>query len=60
VILTDFRAIDTLGEITVLALAAAGVVALGRSGRVKPRRAPAAVTVPAPGAGAAGAGEGEG
>ncbi|MBI9060836.1 MAG: DUF4040 domain-containing protein [Marinilabiliaceae bacterium] len=33
VILVDFRALDTLGEITVLALAAGGVVALLRSNR---------------------------
>jgi multicomponent Na+:H+ antiporter subunit A len=30
VILVDFRALDTLGEITVLAMAAAGVIALLR------------------------------
>jgi multicomponent Na+:H+ antiporter subunit A len=33
VILVDFRALDTLGEITVLAVAAIGVVALARAGR---------------------------
>ncbi len=33
VILVDFRAFDTLGEITVLASAAIGVVALARAGR---------------------------
>lgn len=41
VILTDFRAVDTLGEIVVLALAALGVVVLyrakGRSNRIKER-----------------------
>jgi multicomponent Na+:H+ antiporter subunit A len=37
VILVDFRALDTLGEITVLALAGAGVYALVRLGR-RPRR----------------------
>jgi multicomponent Na+:H+ antiporter subunit A len=35
VILTDFRALDTLGEITVLALAAMGTVALVRAKVVK-------------------------
>jgi multicomponent Na+:H+ antiporter subunit A len=36
VILVDFRALDTMGEITVLALAALGVVALLRLGRGRP------------------------
>jgi len=39
VILVDFRALDTLGEITVLAIAAFGVVALLRSGAARPGRA---------------------
>jgi multicomponent Na+:H+ antiporter subunit A len=38
VILVDFRAFDTLGEITVLSAAAIGVVALARAGR-RPRPA---------------------
>ena len=38
VILVDVRGLDTLGEITVLAVAAVGVVALARIGR-RPRRA---------------------
>ncbi len=33
VILVDFRGVDTMGEITVLAVAAVGAVALARSGR---------------------------
>ena len=33
VILVDFRGFDTLGEITVLAAAAIGTVALARAGR---------------------------
>jgi multicomponent Na+:H+ antiporter subunit A len=38
-ILVDFRALDTLGEITVLAVAALGVIALVRlAGRGRPRR----------------------
>ena len=40
VILVDFRGFDTLGEITVLAAAAIGAVALARAGR-RPRRASA-------------------
>jgi multicomponent Na+:H+ antiporter subunit A len=36
VILVDFRGLDTLGEITVLAAAAIGAVALARAGR-RPR-----------------------
>jgi multicomponent Na+:H+ antiporter subunit A len=38
VILVDFRGLDTLGEISVLAVAAIGVVALARAGRRGPRR----------------------
>jgi multicomponent Na+:H+ antiporter subunit A len=38
VILVDFRALDTLGEMTVLAAAAIGTVALARAGR-RPERA---------------------
>jgi len=38
VILVDFRAIDTLGEITVLAVAAIGVFALLRPGRKQPEQ----------------------
>jgi multicomponent Na+:H+ antiporter subunit A len=34
-ILADFRALDTLGEITVVAIAFAGVVALLRRGRLR-------------------------
>jgi multicomponent Na+:H+ antiporter subunit A len=37
VILVDFRGFDTLGEITVLAAAAIGMVALARAGRRAPR-----------------------
>ena len=40
VILVDFRGLDTLGEITVLAVAGIGAVALARAGR-RPRGAPA-------------------
>jgi multicomponent Na+:H+ antiporter subunit A len=39
VILVDFRGLDTLGEITVLAVAGIGAVALARAGR-RPRGAP--------------------
>jgi multicomponent Na+:H+ antiporter subunit A len=47
VILVDFRGFDTLGEITVLAAAAIGAVALARAGRVpgKPGTAPAGAPV---------------
>ena len=38
VILVDFRGFDTLGEITVLAAAAIGTVALARAGRRPGRR----------------------
>ncbi|MHC4832802.1 MAG: putative monovalent cation/H+ antiporter subunit A [Planctomycetota bacterium] len=38
VILVDFRAMDTLGEITVLAIAAIGVLALLRPGRMRTSR----------------------
>jgi multisubunit Na+/H+ antiporter MnhB subunit len=41
VILVDFRGWDTMGEITVLAVAAVGAVALARAGGRRPR-----VTVP--------------
>lgn len=44
VILVDFRGLDTLGEISVLAMAAIGTVALARAGR---RRVGAAREVPA-------------
>jgi multicomponent Na+:H+ antiporter subunit A len=37
VILVDFRGWDTMGEITVLAVAAVGAVALARAGARKPR-----------------------
>ena len=37
VILVDFRGLDTLGEITVLATASIGMVALARAGRRAPR-----------------------
>jgi multicomponent Na+:H+ antiporter subunit A len=47
VILVDFRGLDTLGEITVVAVASIGAVALARAGR-RPR--------PAPGASASGPG----
>ena len=50
VILVDFRALDTLGEITVLVVAGVGAVALARAGR-RPRRAdgsPPVATEPAP------------
>ena len=36
VILVDFRGLDTLGEITVLATASIGMVALARAGRRAP------------------------
>jgi multicomponent Na+:H+ antiporter subunit A len=36
VVLVDFRGLDTLGEISVLAVAAVGVVALARVGRRRP------------------------
>jgi multisubunit Na+/H+ antiporter MnhB subunit len=42
VILVDFRAFDTLGEITVLVAASIGAVALARAGR-RPRKPAAAV-----------------
>ena len=38
VILVDFRALDTMGEISVLAVASIGAVALARAGRRGPRR----------------------
>ncbi len=38
VILVDFRGLDTLGEITVLAAAAVGAAALARAGRRRPPR----------------------
>jgi multicomponent Na+:H+ antiporter subunit A len=47
VILVDFRGLDTLGEITVLAVAGIGAVALARAGR-RPRSAPS-VPVAGPG-----------
>jgi multicomponent Na+:H+ antiporter subunit A len=55
VILVDIRGIDTMGEVTVLAAAAIGSVALARAGR-RPRPAgPAAATGPAATAAGAGA-----
>jgi multicomponent Na+:H+ antiporter subunit A len=42
VILTDFRALDTLGEITVLAAAAIGIGALGLAGKARQRNEPKA------------------
>jgi multicomponent Na+:H+ antiporter subunit A len=48
VILVDFRGLDTLGEITVLAAAAIGAVALARAGR-RPPLAAAATADPASG-----------
>ena len=52
VILVDFRGFDTLGEITVLAVASIGAVALARVGRRDARAADAAqVGRPAPCAG---------
>jgi len=42
VILVDFRALDTLGEITVLAIAALGVAAMQRSSRPAPVASPSA------------------
>jgi multicomponent Na+:H+ antiporter subunit A len=47
VILVDFRAFDTLGEMTVLAAAAIGTVALARAGR-RPGRAAAGERQPPP------------
>lgn len=52
VIIVDFRGLDTLGEIVVLAVAALGVAAIVRAGR---RSRPAA-GAPAPGAGGPGSG----
>jgi multicomponent Na+:H+ antiporter subunit A len=46
VILVDFRGFDTLGELTVLVVAAVGAVALARAGR-RPRRRTPADTEPA-------------
>jgi multicomponent Na+:H+ antiporter subunit A len=51
VILVDFRGIDTMGEITVLAAAAIGSVALARAGR-RPREVGTAAHAPAPAAAA--------
>jgi multicomponent Na+:H+ antiporter subunit A len=50
VILVDFRGWDTMGEITVLAVAAIGAVALARAGRRRPAPPPpeAASAVPPP------------
>jgi len=50
VILVDFRALDTAGEITVLAAAAIGAVALARAGRRPPalRSSPSATAPPLP------------
>ena len=49
VILVDFRALDTMGEITVLATAAIGSVALARAVRRRPRSSdPAVGEGPAP------------
>jgi multisubunit Na+/H+ antiporter MnhB subunit len=47
VILVDFRGFDTLGEITVLVVAAVGATALARVGR-RPRAARAAGAAPTP------------
>jgi multicomponent Na+:H+ antiporter subunit A len=47
VILVDFRGLDTLGEMTVLAAAAIGTVALARAGR-RPERAAAGERQPPP------------
>ncbi len=52
VILVDFRGLDTMVEITVLAAASIGAVALARAGRT-PRAAPRHDAAPEPGAGAA-------
>jgi multicomponent Na+:H+ antiporter subunit A len=49
VILVDFRGLDTLGEITVLGVAAVGAVALARA-TVGPRRRTAGTAVPVAGA----------
>ncbi len=38
VVLVDFRGFDTLGEITVLAVAALGIATLVMAGRREPRR----------------------
>ncbi len=50
VILVDFRALDTLGEITVVAAASIGAVALARAGRRPPELDPQveATTMPPP------------
>jgi multicomponent Na+:H+ antiporter subunit A len=48
VILVDFRGFDTLGEITVLTVAAVGAVALARSGRRRRPSGAAAGTAAAP------------
>ena len=47
VILVDFRGFDTLGEITVLAAAAIGAVALARAGRRRPASPTATATADA-------------
>ncbi|MEM7273194.1 MAG: hydrogen gas-evolving membrane-bound hydrogenase subunit E [Actinomycetota bacterium] len=41
VVLTDLRALDTLGEVVVLATAAVGILALARAGRPETEEAPA-------------------
>jgi len=48
VILVDFRALDTAGEITVLAAAAIGAVALARAGRRPPELEPQSSLTPPP------------
>jgi multicomponent Na+:H+ antiporter subunit A len=42
VVLVDIRGLDTMGEVSVLVMAAVGVVALARVGRGPRRPAPAA------------------
>lgn len=49
VILVDFRGVDTLGEITVLAVAGLGAVALARTARRRPADAPEAPDATVPG-----------
>ena len=51
-ILVDIRGLDTLGEITVLAAAAIGAVALARAGRRRAASPPDVATADAGGHGA--------
>jgi multicomponent Na+:H+ antiporter subunit A len=44
VILVDIRGLDTVGEVTVLVVAAIGIVALARSGRAPAAAEPASAS----------------